>query len=80
MIPPFRRDVVQQFFGQVAVRVNDANSVSEHDVLHDQIPHQSGFSSPGFADDIDMLALVHGGNAKRLRLAPAGSFANGDVL
>ena len=80
MIRPLRRDVVQQFLGQVAVRVNDANAVSKGDVLQDQVPQQRRFAGAGFADDVDVLALVHGGNAKGLGFAPAMTFADCDVL
>ena len=79
MIRPLRRDVVQKFFGQVAVRVNDTNTVAQRDVLQNQIPQQGGFSSAGFADDIEVLPFVHGGNAKGLGFAPAGLLANNDV-
>jgi hypothetical protein len=53
--------------------------MSQHDVLHNQISEQRGLSGSGFTDDVDMLAFVHGGNAKRLGFAPASSFADGDV-
>ena len=71
MIRPLGRNVVQQFLGQVAVRVNDADAMSKRDVLQNQIPQQGRFAGAGFADDVDVLPLVHGGNAKRLGIAPA---------
>ena len=71
--------MVQQFLGQVAVRVNHADAMPKSDVLQDQIPQQRRLAGAGFADDVDVLPLVHGGNAKRLGIAPALAFADGDV-
>ena len=79
MIRPLRRDVVHQFFGQVAVRINHPDAVAQRDVLEDQIPQQSGFSSAGLADNVEVLPFVHGGNAKGLGIAPARLLANDDV-
>ena len=79
MIRPFRRDVIQQFLGQVAVRVYDADAVAEHDVLHDEISQQRRFAGTSLADDVDMLTLIHGGNAKGLGIAPALPISDRDV-
>lgn len=38
MIRPLRRDVIQQFFGEIAVRVNDPDAVPQRDVLQNQVP------------------------------------------
>ena len=38
-----------------------------------------GFSSAGLSDDVEMLAFVHGGNAKGLGIAPAWFLADDDV-
>ena len=64
MIRPLRRDVVQQFLGQVAVRVNHPDAMPQRDVLQDQVSQQGGFSRAGFTDDVEVLPFVHGGNAK----------------
>jgi hypothetical protein len=79
MIRPLWRDVVQQFLRQVAVRVNDPDAVVQRDVLQDQVSQQGGFSSAGFADDVEVLPLIHGGNAKGLGIAPAGLLADDNV-
>ena len=79
MIRPLRRDVIQQFLGQIAVRVNDPDPMPQRDVLQNQISQQGGFSSAGFTDDVEMLPLIHGGNAKGLGIAPAKLLANDDV-
>ena len=79
MIRPLRRDVVQQFLGQFAVRVNDPDAMSQRDVLQYQVPQQCGFSSAGFADDVEVLSFINGGNAKGLGIAPAWFLADDDV-
>jgi hypothetical protein len=79
MIRPLGRDVVQQFLGQIAVRVYDPNAVPERDVLQDQVSQQGGFSRAGLADDVEVLPFVHGGNAKGLGIAPAGLLTDDDV-
>jgi len=38
MVGALGRNVVQQFLGQVAVGVNDPDSMAKGDVLNDQIP------------------------------------------
>gem|GEM_PF-3329426 len=52
MIRPLWRDVVQQFFSQVAVWVNDPDPMPQRDVLQNQISQQGGLSSAGFTDDV----------------------------
>ena len=79
MIRPLRRDVVQQFLGQIAVRVNHADTVAQRDVLQNQVPKQRRFSSAGFTDDVEVLPFINRRNAKRLGIAPASFLANDDV-
>jgi hypothetical protein len=79
VIGPPGRNVVQQLFGQVAVGVNDANSMSKGDVLDDQVPQERRFARTGFPNDVDVLPLVGGRYAKRLRLPPAVTFTNHNV-
>ena len=79
MIRPLGRDVVQQFLGQVAVRVNDPDAMPQRDVLQNQVSQQGGFSRAGLADDVEVLPFIHGGNAKGLGIAPAGLLADDDV-
>jgi hypothetical protein len=73
------RNMVQQFFGQVAVGVNDANAVTKGDVLDDQVTQEGCLAGTGLSDDLNVLALVGGRYAKRLRLPPAVAFSNHDV-
>ena len=61
MVGTLRRNVVQQFLGQIAVRVNDANAMSKCDVLQNQIAEQGRLAGACFADDVEVLALVFGG-------------------
>ncbi len=79
MIGPPGRNVVQQFLGQIAVGVNDPDSMSKGDVLDDQVPQEGGLAGTGFSDDVDVLALIRGRYAKRLRLPPAVTFSNHNV-
>jgi hypothetical protein len=73
------RNVVQQFFGQIAMGVNDPDSMPKRYVLDDQIAQKGGFAGASFSDDVDMLALVTGGYAKRPWVAPAFALADDDV-
>ncbi len=79
MIRPLWRDVVQQFFGQVAMWINHPDAMAQRDVLQNQVPKQRSFSRTGFTDDVEVLAFVHGGNAKGLGIAPAWFLADDDV-
>jgi hypothetical protein len=71
--------VVQQLLGQIAVGVNDANAVAKGDVLDDQVPQERCLAGTSLPDDVDVLALVTGRYAKRLRLPPTVAFSNHDV-
>ena len=79
MIGPPRRNVVQQFFGQVAVRVNEADAVTECYMLNEQIAEQCRLAGPGFANDVDMVAVVGRRNAKRPALAPSLTLSDHNV-
>jgi hypothetical protein len=79
MVGTLGRNVVQQFFGQIAVGINQANTVSKGDVLQNQIAEQRRFAGPGFADDVEVLALVNGRYAKGLGFTPAMTFADCDA-
>jgi hypothetical protein len=59
--------------------VNHANAVSKGDVLQDQIAEQGRLAGAGFADDVEVLALVFGGNAKAPGFASAFAFADCDA-
>lgn len=64
MIGTMRGNVVQQLFSQIAVGVNQSDTVSEGDVLKNQIAQQGGFARASFSNDVDVLALVFGRYAK----------------
>jgi hypothetical protein len=78
VIRPSRRNVVQQFLSQVAVRVNHPDAMSKSDMLDDHIPQQCGLAGASFADDVDVLPLVGDQYAKRLGITPAFAFPDGD--
>ena len=59
-----RRDAIEQFFGKVAVRVNEPDAVAGGDVLHDEIAQQRGFARSAFADQIEVVTLVGSRNAE----------------
>jgi hypothetical protein len=60
------------------VGINDANAVPKGNVLQNQIAEQGRLAGPGFADDVEVLALVFGGYAKAPGFAPAFALADCD--
>src|SRR5438132_3327216 len=70
MIGALGRNVVQQFLGQVAVGVNHPDSMAKGDVLNDEIPQERRLAGAGLSDDVNVLSLVSGRYAKRLRVTP----------
>lgn len=79
VVGSLRWNVVQQFFGEIAVRINDAYTVAERDVLDDEISKKGGFAGARFSDDVYMLALVFFGYTKTLGVAPAVAFSDDDA-
>src|ERR1035441_7774935 len=61
---------VEQFRGEIAVRVNDADAIAGTDVLQDQIAQERRFSSAAFADGVKMMAAVVTRQNKRPVLPP----------
>jgi len=59
-----RRDAVEQFYGKVAVRVNEPDAVPGGDVLHDEVAQQRRFSRASLADQVEVLALVGSRNTE----------------
>ena len=53
-----RRDVFQQFLGEIAVRIDQTNAVSGGDVLHQQVAEQGRLAGTGLADQVEVLAGV----------------------
>jgi hypothetical protein len=78
MVSALGRDVIQQFLGQIAVRVNQSNAMSKGNVLQNQIAEQCGFARTGLSNDINMLPLISGRYAKRLRFSVAFALADCD--
>jgi hypothetical protein len=79
MVSPLRWNVVQQFFGQVTVRINHANAMPERNVLDDQISQKGSLAGAGLSNDIYMLSLILNGNAKTLGITPAFALSNDDA-
>ena len=63
-------NVVQQFLGQVAVRVNQADTVPERDVLDNHVPQQGCLSRTRFTDDVNVLPQIRQGNPEGNLLSP----------
>ena len=79
MISAFRRNVIEKFLGQIAVRIDDADAMPERDVLEDEIAKQRRFTRAGLSDDVDVLPLVGSGYAKGLGLCPAFALSDSNV-
>jgi hypothetical protein len=76
-----RRDAIEQFFGKVAVGINEPDAVSGGDVLHDEVAQQSRFSRAGFADEVEVMPLVGSRNAEGNFVPPAVPVADvGEML
>ena len=71
--------MMQEFFSEVSVGINEADAVSEGDVLDDEVSKKCGFAGPRFSNNVDMLALVLLGDAKTLGSAPAFAFSDDDA-
>ena len=59
-----RRNAIEQFFGKVAVRVNEPDAVAGGDVLHDEIAQQRRFTRTSLADEVEVVALIGSRNAE----------------
>jgi hypothetical protein len=79
VVGTMRGDVVQQFLRQVAMRVDNPDSMSTSDVLNDQVPQERRLAGTSFSDDVNVLALVGGRYAKRPRVAPSFSLSDYDI-
>jgi len=66
--------MVEKFFGQVAVRVDDADALTGLDILENQIAKERRLASPGFADHVDVLTPV--GTSKAERFSPAPNISH----
>ncbi len=52
------RDEVEDVRGEVAMRINDANTVTCFNVLENQIAEQSCFARAGFPNGVEMMPPV----------------------
>ena len=64
------RDLIQDFFGQIAVGINDPHTVAVFDVLENQIAKKCRFSGAALTDAVHMLPPIGRKKAKGNRLAP----------
>ena len=65
------RNVVQEFIGQIAVRIDEPDPVTGGDLLDDQIAEQCAFADTGFAKGVKVLPLAGCVEAKQLFSAPS---------
>ena len=52
------RNVIQNVFGEIAVRVNQANAMTQGDVLNEKVAQKRRLPRSGFANDVKMLPAV----------------------
>lgn len=64
------RNIVQDFFGEVTVGIDQSASLPIFDVAYKKIFEQGGFARAGLANEVDMLAAVGVSKKKRLCAAP----------
>src|SRR3989344_2362026 len=58
IINPVGRDELDNFFSQIAVRINDSDAFAGPYILDDHIFKDSGFSHTGLPDQIHMASSV----------------------
>jgi hypothetical protein len=58
VVSPPGRDVVEKFFREVAVRVEQRDPVASVYLLDEQISEQGRFTSSGLTDDVEVMAPV----------------------
>ena len=75
-----RWNVIKQLLGKVSVGINEADTMSSRNVLHDQIPQEGRLSRARLADDVEVLSPVSGGDPESHWVAPAVSFAYDDMV
>jgi hypothetical protein len=78
VIRPVRGDLIKQCFSQITMGVYDTDPVSFMNMLNDQIPEESSFAGTSFSQDVNMLTCAFLGDAKDLRITPAGTRADDD--
>jgi len=72
-----RRDAVEQLLGEIAVRIDQPDTVPGGKMLHDEITQQRRFSRTRFADEVEMLTAIR--QRKTASAFAAPYFADTDV-
>jgi hypothetical protein len=62
--------LIQDFFGQIAMRIYDPHAVAVFDVLENQIAQERRFARAALADAVHMLPPIGRKKPKGNRLAP----------
>jgi len=70
------RQVMQEFLREVAMGINDGNTVALLDVPEAEILQQSGFSRTGLPDDVGVKTRIPGMDDEGDLPAPGGAMAN----
>ena len=68
--------MVEQFLGEVAVRVEEGQSVPQMQVLQNHVPQQRCFPRTRFADDVGVMSGVFTLDAEGDLLSPALALAD----
>ena len=79
MVGASRRNMIQQILGQITMRINQADTVTQRDVLQNEVPQQCRLSRTRLANQIKVLALVGRRNAEGPRIAPTVTVTDDDV-
>src|SRR5437762_4643975 len=67
--------MLKYLFSEVAVWVDESNSVPSGNVLNQDVPEECGFSRARLADDVKVVALVFRQNAERGHRSPGLAFS-----
>src|SRR5581483_7232094 len=71
-------NMIQQLFGEIAVRIDDADTFAGTNVLENQIAKQSRLAASGFAEAVHVVAAVSARKTERLISAPHVSLTDID--
>src|SRR5438067_1571393 len=69
--------MIEKIVGEIAVRVDDPDTVTAVDVLEDEIAQERGLPGPGFADAVDVLPSI--GTTKTEEFFSTPKIAHADV-
>src|SRR5579859_7035642 len=73
-------NVIKDFSSQIAVRVNDADTVARLDVLENQVAKQRCLTSAGFSNGVEVMSPIFGKKNKGHFLPPLLMNSQDDVL